>query len=266
MTRARILILGGTGEGFCLATRLHAAAGIDVVTSMAGRTPAPKVPCGGLRRGGFGGPKGLADYLGRERISAVIDATHPFASRMSQNAALAGNATGIPMIHIWRDGWVRQAEDDWCEVDTIEAAAEALPAHAGTTFLTTGKTQLHCFSARDDVAFLARTVAPVSAVGNIGSLPVNLSFVFDKGPFDLESERKLLAEYDVRWIVSKNSGGDAAYAKILAARERCIPVIMVKRPDAPQGLCVANADAALNWLDVTLGLTLSDMSAKEVAT
>lgn len=264
MTRARILILGGTGEGFSLAAHLDAVNDIDVVTSMAGRTPAPKVPRGAVRRGGFGGPEGLASYLKAERIAAVIDATHPFASRMSRNAAWAGETAGIPVVHVWRTGWERVKGDDWREVDGIEEAVALLPVGAGMTFLTTGKTQLHHFSGRDDVAFLARIVAPLKPAEDVGALPKRLTFIHDRGPFDMERERRVLLENTIEWIVSKNSGGNAAYPKIVAARELGIPVIMIKRPDGPDGVRVPDAAAALIWIDATLGTSVSCASTDEV--
>ena len=256
MARARILILGGTGEGFRLAEYLHAHPDVDVITSMAGRTPAPKTPAGALRRGGFGGVDGLVSYLRAEGISAMIDATHPFASRMSRNAALAGRAAGIACVHIHRPGWSRAPGDDWHEVACLEDAADALPAGAGATFLTVGKTQLHHFSRRDDVAFLARIVAPLGHDEDVGALPAKLTFVYDKGPFDLESERQLLMRHKIAWIVSKNSGGAAAQGKLVAARELGIPVIMVRRPDAPDGVCVGDGDAAIQWLNNHTALSL----------
>ncbi|MGI9408344.1 MAG: cobalt-precorrin-6A reductase [Hyphomicrobiaceae bacterium] len=244
----RILILGGTGEGFSLAERLHPVPGIDVISSMAGRTDAPKTPLGRVRRGGFGGPDGLSAYLKAERIAAMIDATHPFASGISKNAASAAAKTGTPVVHIRRPGWKKTAEDRWDEVATVRDAAAAIPAGTGLTFLTTGKMQLHRFAKRHDVPFLARTVGPISTRDKARGLPPQLSFVYDRGPFDLEAERRLLIDHDVKLMVTKNSGGDAAYAKLIAARELGIPVIMVRRPDAPDGICVADADEAMVWL------------------
>ena len=249
MVRTRILILGGTGDGFLMAERLSSVSGVDVLTSMAGVTPTPKTPVGRLRRGGFGGPDGLARFLQAESIAAVVDATHPFASQMSQNAALAGSRTGVPTVHIWRDGWSQQPDDCWHEVTGMNEAVAALPKNAGMTFLTVGKTQLHHFRFRNDVSFLARTVSPLAEAETRDGLPPHLTFVHDRGPFDLADERRLLKEHDVQWMVSKNSGGTAAYAKLQAARDLSIPVIMVKRPRAPDGNCVPDVNAALKWIE-----------------
>ena len=248
MTRVRILILGGTGEGFRLAERLGAWPDTEVISSMAGLTPAPKIPVGQVRRGGFGGVAGLVEFLKAEGICAVIDATHPFASGISQNAALACAEVAVPVIHIMRPSWVRQDGDLWTEVDTIVEAADAVPRNAGLTFLTTGKTQLSAFAHRDDVAFLARVVAPISEGDMSRDVPSRLSYIYDRGPFDIEGETRLLQDRGVELIVTKNSGGDAAYAKLVAAREIGLPVIMVKRPNPPSGNCVNTVDGVLDWL------------------
>ncbi len=152
MTRPRILLLGGTGEGFALADTLVSRGDLDVVTSMAGATEMPRLPKGRLRRGGFGGVDGLVRYLREEKITAMIDATHPFAARMSANADAAAAATGVPLVHVWRQPWVAVAGDRWTEVASIEAAAAAIPAGA-RVFLTTGRSELAAFAARDDVSF-----------------------------------------------------------------------------------------------------------------
>lgn len=259
MARARILILGGTGDGFRLAERLHAMAECDVITSMAGVTAAPKVPAGAVRRGGFGGVDGLVNYLQAERIEALVDATHPFAAQMSRNAALAAAQAQVPAVHISRSSWEALPGDDWHNVATMTEAAAKLPSNAGTTFLTTGKTQLHHFAQRNDVTFLARTVGPLGEDEDLGPLPEKLTFIHDKGPFEVASERKLLQDYGVAWIVSKNSGGPAAYAKLEAARELGLPVIMVQRPSPPNGHCVCDAIAALRWLAANVGLNIRGM-------
>lgn len=247
MSHRRILILGGTGEGFALAAELAGREGLEVISSMAGRTPAPKVPVGAVRRGGFGGVAGLDAYLRENRISAVIDATHPFADKISRNAALACKAADVPCVHLWRPSWERQVGDDWREVASVADAADVIPAGARGVFLTTGKTELAPFAHRDDVEFIARMVAPLSDEEGLLPRPQKLSFVFDRGPFDLDAERALLREHAILLIVTKNSGGSAAYAKLEAARGLQIPVIMVRRPAAPTGELVSTVEEALDW-------------------
>lgn len=254
MTRPRILLLGGTGEGFALADTLASRGDLDVVTSMAGATEMPRLPKGQLRRGGFGGVDGLVSYLREEKITAMIDATHPFAARMSANADAAAAATGVPLVHVWRQPWV--AGDRWTEVASIEAAAAAIPAGA-RVFLTTGRSELSAFAVRDDVWFLARIVQPVERRAD-EIWPPQLTFLYDRGPFDEAREAALLEQHRIDVIVSKNSGGAAAYAKLAAARRLGIPVIIVQRPARPQGRCVDNAAEAVAWLDETLSVQEPD--------
>ncbi|MEL7542741.1 MAG: cobalt-precorrin-6A reductase [Pseudomonadota bacterium] len=255
MALARILILGGTGEGFALAARLAGKSRFDVITSMAGATPAPKVPEGGLRRGGFGGLAGLCAYLKAEEISAVIDATHPFATTISRNTADAAAACRLPFAQFKRAPWTREAGDQWHEVDDLASAAAALPLGAGRVFLTTGKTTLSAFASRTDLEFVARIVARPPD-GSDAEWPARLTVLEDKGPFSLDDERRLLRAHRIDWIVSKNSGGTAAYPKIVAARELGIPIVMVRRPVSDASLTLPNyavalhgVDDAMRWLD-----------------
>lgn len=251
MTRPRILILGGTGDGLTLADTLVARADIDVVSSLAGVTEAPRVPAGRVRRGGFGGVAGLTAYLREQAIAAIIDATHPFAATMSANADAAATLVGVPLVHLWRPPWTRAAGDRWIEVASVTDAAAAIPDAAGRVFLATGRSELAAFAARKTIDFLARIVQPVQpAAGE--QWPPRLAFVYARGPFSLVEDRRLLIEQNIAVIVSKNSGGAAAYAKIAAARELELPVIMVRRPLPPRGQRVETVAAALAWLEVVL--------------
>ena len=77
--------------------------------------------------------------------------------------------------------------------------------------------------------------------------------VSGRGPFTVAGERRLLTAHRIDVVVSKASGGDATYAKIAAAREMELPVIMVRRPPAPQGERVTSVAAALAWIANRLG-------------
>lgn len=251
LSEARLLILGGSAEGFALADTLNARGDLSVTTSLAGVTEAPRTPVGGVRRGGFGGVMGLVSYLRDDKTSAVIDATHPFADGMSRNAAIAAAKMKVPIIHLWRPVWEQVDGDDWTEVSDLEAAASAIPAGKGPVFLTTGRSELSAFAGRGDCAFIARIIQPVERRPE-ELWPEKLKFVYDKGPFDLARERTLLKKHKIRLLVSKNSGGEAAYPKLAAARELGLPVIMVKRPPKPTGRTVATIEAAIGWLDGVL--------------
>ena len=240
----RLLILGGTGDAVNLAARTVEIGGLETITALAGRTSLPGAVAGLLRVGGFGGESGLAEYLRSMQIDLTIDATHPFAARISWNAAQAATKIGIPHLQLVRPEWERQPADDWIEVDCIERAVTAIPAIVERIFLTIGRQQLAPFASLTDRWCLVRSIDPPDA--EIGLPPGEL--LLDRGPFCLEKERQLLIDYRIQTIVTKNSGGDATYAKIIAARELKIPVVIVQRPIVPEGDRVSDVSAALAWL------------------
>lgn len=223
----RILVLGGSAEGYDLADRL-VDEGYDATTSFAGVTSARRAPRGAMRVGGFGGAAGLAAYLVAERIDAMIDATHPYAAVMSAHAAEAARRTGTPRLHVVRPAWTPEPGDAWRDVEDLEAAAAGLPAGA-RAFLTTGRSEIARFAARDDVAFLARCIDPPE-----GARPRDLTLIRDKGPFRLDDEIDLMTRHRITRLVTKNSGGAAARPKLEAARRLGIPVLMVRRPPPPE--------------------------------
>jgi precorrin-6A/cobalt-precorrin-6A reductase len=240
----RLLILGGTGDAVKLASLAVDLPGLEVITSLAGRTSAPKQLVGDVRSGGFGGEVGLAEYLQAENIDLIIDATHPFAAQISAHTAGAATKLGIPRLMLIRAGWERSTGDSWIEVESVAAAVESIPATAVRIFVTIGRQQLTSFASLTDKWCLMRSIDPPDS--SIQLPPGKL--LLDRGPFSLESERKLLREYQIDAIVSKNSGGDATYAKIIAARELGLPVVMVQRPIVPDGEKVVDVAGAMDWL------------------
>lgn len=239
----RVLILGGTGDAAELAAKASVIPNIEVITSLAGRTRQPSNPSG-MRVGGFGGSTGLVAYLREQRIDLLIDATHPFAAQMSWNAAAAAMEVSIPHLILVRPTWGKVAGDNWIEVESIRSAANGLPHAAKRVFLTIGRQELAPFAHLTDLWFLMRMIdlpAP-DAVVPPGEV------LCDRGPFTPEEERKLLIKHNIDTIISKNSGGDATYAKIIAARELSIPIVMVQRPTPPPGEQVSDVASALKWL------------------
>jgi precorrin-6A/cobalt-precorrin-6A reductase len=222
---------------------------VVVTTSLAGRTASPVALPGNVRVGGFGGPAGLASWLENERVDAVVDATHPFTAQMPWNAAEACAATGVPRLRLRRPGWAPEAGDRWTVVADMKTAAAVVAAMpARRVFLTIGRQQLGEFAGLDQVWFLVRCIEPPDPI------PLHRAEVLlARGPFDLSGEEELMATRRIDGVVTKNSGGSAAAAKLAAARGLGIPVVMVARPPAPPGPCVATVDDAMGWLDSTLG-------------
>lgn len=242
-----LLILGGTGEAMLLAERLAHRTELKVTTSMAGRTSNPRLPPGDIRIGGFGGVDGLIEYLRAENVWRIVNATHPFAANISRNAIEAAQATGIPLLRLLRPAWTEKLGDQWIHVPDAKAAAELCRHHKKRIFLTLGAKELGLF-AKSDAAFFARIVdLPQSS-----ALP-GCHFISDRGPFSLQGERTLLRKHGIDLIVAKNSGGDATYAKLQAARELKIPVIMIDRPPGNADReTVTDVESALEWIDTSL--------------
>jgi precorrin-6A/cobalt-precorrin-6A reductase len=246
MATERLLILGGTAEAAALAHAVLARLGdaIDVTTSLAGRTERPNPLPGRLRIGGFGGPAGLAAYLVEHEFDRLIDATHPFAARISTAARLACEETGVPRLMLLRPPWRRHPRDRWIEVDDMAAAAAVVGRIGRHALLTVGTGEIACFAAVDEVRFLVRLVDPPRR-----PLPLRCCRVIvGRGPFTLAGERRRLEDHAIDVLVCKASGGAATEAKILAARELGLPVVMVRRPPREPGEAVETVASALDWL------------------
>ncbi|MFF8610557.1 cobalt-precorrin-6A reductase [Streptomyces sp. NPDC015346] len=239
-----VLILGGTTEARALAGLLEAhGSELRVTSSLAGRVAQPRLPVGEVRIGGFGGAEGLADWLRAHRVDAVIDATHPFAERISFNAARAAATAHVPLLALRRPGWVPVDGDDWHDVGSLEEAARALDGLGQRVFLTTGRMGLAAF-ADCPQWFLVRSVdAPDTP------MPPRTEVLLDRGPFTLDGERELLRRHRIDVLITKDSGGAATAPKLTAAREAGVPVVVVRRPPAPEGVPVAaTPEEAAAWV------------------
>jgi precorrin-6A/cobalt-precorrin-6A reductase len=250
----RVLILGGIGDAVELAIKIANIPGIEVITSLAGRTREPANLPGNVRTGGFGGVWGLTNYLREMQIDLLIDATHPFANQISENAAAATQEVGIPRLMVIRPPWEKLEDDDWLEVEDNLAAATALANRAKRVFLTIGRQEIGTFAHLQEIWFLMRMIDPPNTDVII---PPGL-ILCDRGPFNLENEQEILLKYNIDTIVSKNSGGNATYPKIIAARKLGIKVVMVNRPPVPPGKQVADVDSACKWLFDKLDISLQN--------
>jgi precorrin-6A/cobalt-precorrin-6A reductase len=237
----RVLILGGTGEARRLATAL-VDDGVEVLSSLAGRVADPLLPPGEVRIGGFGGAVGLAAWLQTHPVRAMVDATHPFAGTMTASAAAAAELTGVPLLRLQRPGWTPGPGDDWRWVDSLEEAAGAV-ASCGSVFLTTGRTSLGAFAGLT-ARCLVRSVDPPEP-----PLPPRTTVVLARGPFTVEEELALLRAHAVEAVVTKDSGGSMTAAKLTAARELGVSVVLVRRPALPPGVpVVATVEEATEWV------------------
>lgn len=253
-----VLLLGGTTEARTLADSL-AADGWAVITSLAGRTSAPDRPAGQVRIGGFGGPDGLSDWLRTHRPTCLVDATHPFATRMSATAARVSAAQGVPLLRVRRPAWAQTHPDAtrwvWARdhADAVHRVLQVIPTPdlPGTVLLTVGRQQTGAYiPALDTHAVLARV-----AEGRGLQLPAAWRLIVDRGPFSLQAERALFSAASVRVLVSKDSGGEATAAKLAAAREVGATVVMIHRPPEASTAAahVADAAAARRWCHGLVG-------------
>jgi len=243
-TPPRLLILGGTIEASALARLIAGDARFAATLSLAGRTSTPRPQPLPTRIGGFGGIDGLARFLGDHAIDVLIDATHPYADQISANALAACATTGVPLVSITRAAWQAQAGDRWQVVRDADAAAAALGPTPRHVFLSLGRLDLHAFAPAPHHHYLARTIDPPQQQ----VLPPDIRFLQARGPFDRADETRLLSDEKIEVVVSKNSGGAATYAKIEAARELGLPVVMIARPQKAVGHVVQSAEEAVAWL------------------
>lgn len=247
----RVLVLGGTTEASTLCRDLEQTPSISTTLSLAGVTQQPHLPTLSVRIGGFGGVDGLSTWLKTHGISALIDATHPFAATMSQHAATACGTTQTPLLRLERPDWQEMPDDRWFHAANLKEAASLLAnspkwrTAPQRIFLTTGRKELAPFKIAPQHHYLIRSIdAPDPA-----SLPPNATILLDRGPFDVNSEAKLMQDYGITLLVSKNSGGSATYPKLEAARLLRIPVLMIDRPVAcPHIPTVETAQQAMAWL------------------
>jgi precorrin-6A/cobalt-precorrin-6A reductase len=227
MMTHRILILGGTTESRELAARLAASRQkLDIVLSLAGRTSEPLQYPVPLRIGGFGGPSGLADYIFERRIELLIDATHPFAAQMSRNAAQAAATTRVAFFALCRPAWKQAEGDRWTDAGSVAQAVGTLGNTPRRVFVTLGRQELAPLVGAPHHSYVVRSVDPVHPPLEVPQA----HYIVERGPFGVAAERKLLTDHRIDAVLAKNSGGDATYAKIEAARELGVEVVLVRRP------------------------------------
>jgi precorrin-6A/cobalt-precorrin-6A reductase len=248
---ARVLILGGTAEARQLAERLAGRPGLEVTLSLAGRTASPIKPPVPVRVGGFGGAAGLAAYIAAERIAAVIDATHPYASGISANAVAAAQQTGVALVALRRAPWRAVAGDRWTEVSDVADAVCALGQAPRRVFVTLGRNELAPLCTAPQHHYLIRSVDPVDP-----PLPLpHATYVTARGPFAEADDRALMVAQRIDAVIAKNSGGKATYGKIAAACALGLDVIMLRRPAAPAAPAVETVEDAIAWINHVLTST-----------
>lgn len=244
----KILILGGTKDAVNLAEAASALSRVHVIYSLAGVTRNPNLPNCQTRSGGFGGEDGLADYLRDENIDAVVDATHPYAGQMAAHTAAAAGRLNMPRLKFLRPPWTPQPGEQWHSEPSIADAASYVGDSGGRVFLTVGVKELSAFAGAGTCWFLTRYIHPPAN----GEPVTNGIAIVDRGPFTMEGERQLLQDHKIDTLVTKNSGGDGVAAKLVAARELGVKIVMIDRPALPPGEVVSRQADAINWIDALI--------------
>lgn len=235
--------MGGTTEASALA-RLLAAKGITATLSYAGRTQSPHAQPVPVRIGGFGGIAGLADYLREHRVTHLVDATHPFAATISANAIEAAGLASVAHIALTRPAWVPCPDDIWSHVADIAAAVAALTGPPRRIMLALGRMHVEAFAAQPQHHYLLRFVDTPDQP----PLLRRHNLVVDRGPFTIAGDVRLLRDHAIDLLVCKNAGGKGAEAKLIAARQLGLPVLMIDRPTVPARRETYRPEEVLVWL------------------
>jgi precorrin-6A/cobalt-precorrin-6A reductase len=246
MAETTVLILGGTALARLLAEQV-ANMGLNTIYSLAGRTEATPLPNVEHRVGGFGGPEALADYLTEKNIIAVIDATHAYATQISQHVQAACLEKDVALLSLQDLPWLDDHDTPWVSVASIADARDYAASSAKRVFVTTGRQSVGQFTDDDRCWWLVRVVPTATAT----PLPdlANGTYVYERGPFGMSDEVNLMREHNIDAIISKNAGTEATYGKILAAEKLSIPIIMIERPSTPGNVLQVNTvSGAVNWL------------------
>ncbi|WP_317495385.1 cobalt-precorrin-6A reductase [Haloechinothrix sp. LS1_15] len=237
-----LLLLGGTAEARTLAAELTDR-GVRVISSLAGRVDRPRLPAGEVRIGGFGGAEGLAAWLREQRVRAVVDATHPFAERISAAAVAASRQAGVELLRLERPGWDRTDSEQWRWVSSLDEAAQLAGQLGERVFLTTGRQGLAAFADNREQWFLIRCVEQPDP-----PLPERCSIVLSRGPYTVEGERELMREYGIEVLITKDSGGSMTAAKLEAAQQLGVTVLAVRRPHRADVPTVTEVSDAVAWV------------------
>ncbi len=241
MTKQNILVLGGTVEARKIADLIEKERGLSAIYSLAGVTTDPILPSCRSNIGGFGGIAGLVDFIQENSIKAIVDATHPYAVKMSDSAVDVAEQTGVTLVRYQRAAWRPTEDDEWVDCSDVREAASSLPRDGSVVFLAIGKKEISAFKDNEHDCFLIRSVEPIEP----SSLPSKAMVVNERGPFDLDKEKSLLQSNKVNFLVCKNSGGTASLAKLLACRDLGIKVFMIRRPSILPATTFGNVDDVL---------------------
>lgn len=239
----KLLLMGGTSEARRLAIHLANEPDVEVIASLAGVTREPLDLAVPMRSGGFGGRAAFTQYLYDQKFDAVIDATHPFAAKISKRCYEVAQEMDLPHVQILRPEWQPQEGDLWTFIADETAAAAHIP-NGSVVFLATGRQTLHRFSNMTGRQLICRQIDRSE-----GAFPFEGGeYLIGRPPFSIEEEVELFTRRKVDWLVVKNAGGLLSQSKLLAARQMQLPVLLINRPPVLECTRVETATAALEWV------------------
>ena len=226
----KVLILAGTYEARILIETFSIIPNVELIASYAGVTKNPKKLKIQTRIGGLGGVKGLVKYLKNENIKVIVDATHPFSEQIKDHALQASSQTGIPLVHFMRPSWKPETNEKWQTVQSIDDAVKLLPTDS-RPFFAIGKKHAHKIAHREDIFAIIRMI-------EMPQPPIKLTqgeLILARATKNWKTERAFFKKKAITHLVLRNSGGEVGYAKLIAARDLNIPIIMIERPPLPRG-------------------------------
>ena len=240
----KILIIGGTQEGNKLANYFKEH-NLEYIISYAGVVEEVYKKKFKKRVGGFGGKIGIFNFIKQNKITHVIDASHPFSQKISLNTYNVCKSYNIPIITYTRKPWFERKNDNWIKVGDFNESADYLKGEAKNVFLAIGKKNLQVFKKYPQHCYLLRVINNQ----DINNLFPNQKCIAYNSKLNVEEEIKILKKYKIEVIVSKNSGGNLAYNKIIAARKLKIPVVIISRPKSLRSKKIYTLESLLEWLN-----------------
>ncbi|MEL6689648.1 MAG: cobalt-precorrin-6A reductase [Pseudomonadota bacterium] len=238
----KVLLLSGTREARRLAAWLEQEK-IEAIASFAGVTRSPELPQIETRLGGFGGEDAFRAFLLDQGITHILDATHPFAARMSHRSARVAAGMGIPYRQLLRPAWTPSDGDHWVSIAQEEQALDHIKP-GSRVFLATGRQTLDRFANLQESFLICRQIDPPER-----PFPFpNGEYLIGRPPFSVEDEEALFRKLRIDWLVVKNAGGEMSATKLTAARQLGLPVAMIERPPQPEGEKLQTVKEAQSWL------------------
>ncbi len=166
-----------------------------------------------------------------KKIKYIVDATHPYADKVSKNAMAASKSTGIQYIRFEREGNVYDGAHYFPDYDSVTLY---LKETDGNILLTTGSNNLQIFTSSLEISRLYVRVLPTHSVikkcEDLGLFPNQIIAI--QGPFTKELNKAIYRNYNIKHMVTKDSGDlGGTKEKVIGAIEAGVNVVLIQRPN-----------------------------------